>query len=169
LNDDKIFIHINNTIIMSMLINGFQPHENMLIGNFSQKTMLINFDTNDVNEDDTNAQLLLKISYQEDPSASFEIYPPDKLASIKNLATNQAMTIYNYNQPNAVERFGYINWTLSQQDPWKIWAYQDDTKIYKQTDNGAITLIETLNTYQKIPYTPVLNEQIFSNKPIQAG
>jgi hypothetical protein len=154
---------------MSLLIRSFKPHENMRIGNFSQQNMLINFQSDDGVEKST-AVLLVKVSYQEDPSASFEIYPPDKLATIKNLATNQAMTIYNYNQPNAVERFGYVNWTLSQQDPWRIWAYQDNTKIFTQTDNGAITLIQTLNTYQKInSYTPVLNEQIFSNKPIQCG
>ena len=156
---------------MSLLINSFKPHPTMLIGSLNEKTMLIDFDTDEVEEAPvvTTAVKLLEVNPEAD-TVTYSTYPPDQLTSINNLETSTALTIHQYDVPNHAIRFGYHNQASSQQDPWRIWAYHDNTKLFRQTGSGAITPWTTLAKYQKIDsYTPSIDETVFSNKAISIG
>lgn len=153
-----------------MRISAFKPHENMRIGNFNVKNMLIDFET-DVVPETTTAVQLAKVSYEEDTSASFETFPPDELATINNLETSTAMTIHNYIDPDETPRFGFYKYAACQQNTVRIWAYENDTKVYTETyPNNTLSLYTTLQRYQKIDsYTFATGETLFSNKPLSCG
>ena len=155
---------------MSMRISAFKPHENMRIGSFNVKNMVIDFET-DVVPETTTAVQLVKVSYDEDTSVSFQTFPPDELQTINNLQTSTAMTIHNYNDPDETPRFGFYKYAVCQQNPARIWAYENDTKVYKETyPNNTLTLHTTLQKYQKIDsYTFATGETLFSNKPLACG
>ena len=158
---------------MSLLISSFKPHENMRIGNFSQKNMLINFETDDTGPppETTTAVQLVKYNYHEDSTSSFQTFPPDELQTINNLQTQTPFTIHNYKSPTETPRFGLYKYTLASQNGVRIWAYENDTKVYTQTyPSNTITLFKTLQKYQKIEsYTFANGETIFSNKPLGHG
>ena len=155
---------------MSMRISAFKPHENMRIGSFSVKNMLINFDTGVV-EETTTAVQLVKVNYQEDTGASFKIFPPDEIQTINNLETSTAMTIHNYQNPNETPRFGFYKYAACQQNPVRIWAYENDTKVFTETyPNNTLSLYTTLQKYQKIEsYNFATGQTLFSNKPLSCG
>ena len=156
-----------------MRISAFKPHENMRIGNFNVKNMLIDFETDAVGPppETTTAVQLVKVSYDEDTSASFETFPPDELATINNLETSTAMTIHNYIDPDETPRFGFYKYSACQQNTARIWAYENDTKVYTETyPNNTLSLYTTLQRYQKIDsYTFATGETLFSNKPLSCG
>ena len=153
---------------MSLLINSFKPHPTMLIGSLNEKTMLIDFDTKEAPVV-TTAVKLVEVNPDAD-TITYSTYPPDELTSINNLETSTALTIHQYDVPGHAERYGFHNQASSQQDPWRIWAYHDDTKLFRQTGSGAVTPWTTLAKYQKIDgYAPSVDETVFSNKPISIG
>ena len=159
---------------MSMRVSAFKPHETMRIGNFAQKTMLIDFETDEVSAppETTTAIQLAKVSYDEDTSASFETFPPDELATINNLETSTAMTIHNFQDPNETPRFGFYKYSSATHgNSVRIWAYENDTKIYKETyPTNTLSLFYTLQKYQKIEsYSFATGETLFSNKPLSVG
>ena len=153
---------------MSLLINSFKPHPTMLIGSLNEKTMLIDFDTKEAPVV-TTAVKLVEVNPDAD-TITYSKYPPDQLTSINNLETSTALTIHKYDVPGHTERYGFHNQASSQQDPWRIWAYHDDTKLFRQTGSGDVTPWTTLAKYQKIDgYAPSVDETVFSNKPISIG
>jgi hypothetical protein len=154
-----------------MRISAFKPHENMRIGNFNVKNMLIDFET-DVVPETTTAVQLAKVSYEEDTGVSFKTFPPDELQTINNLQTSTAMTIHNYQDPDETPRFGFYKYSASTHGTAvRIWAYENDTKVYKETyPNNILTLHTTLQRYHKIEsYTFANGETLFSNKPLSVG
>jgi hypothetical protein len=157
---------------MSLLINSFKPNATMRLGSpLNEKTMLIDFDTNEVEEAPvtTTAVKLVEVNPEAD-TITYSTYPPDELTSINNLETSTALTIHQYDVPGHAERYGFHNQASSQQDPWRIWAYHDDTKLFRQTGSGAVTPWTTLAKYQKVDsYTPAIDETVFSNKAISIG
>ena len=155
---------------MSMRISAFKPHENMRIGSFSVKNMLINFDS-DVVEETTTAVQLVKVNYQEDTSASFETFPPDELQTINNLETSTAMTIHNYQNPDETPRFGFYKYAVCQQNPVRLWSYENNTKVFTETyPSNTLSLLTTLQKYQKIDsYNFATGQTLFSNKPLSCG
>jgi hypothetical protein len=158
---------------MSLLIRSFKPHENMRIGNFSQQNMLINFETEDTGPppETSSAVQLVKYNYHADTAASFQTFPPDELQTINNLQTQTPFTIHNYRNPTETPRFGVYKYTLASQNGVRIWAYENDTKVYTQTyPSNTITLFKTLQKYQKIEsYTLLNGETVFSNKALSCG
>jgi len=84
---------------MSLIKNGYQPHPTMLIGNFNEKTMLIEFESDEVEEEGPpslgDASLLIQVSYDKDDSATIGPAPAFELQSIKNLADDTPMGIRN--------------------------------------------------------------------------
>jgi hypothetical protein len=128
---------------MSLLINSFKPNATMRLGSpLNEKTMLIDFDTNEVEEAPvtTTAVKLVEVNPEAD-TITYSTYPPDELTSINNLETSTALTIHQYDVPGHAERYGFHNQASSQQDPWRIWAYHDDTKLFRQTGGyGRITM-----------------------------
>jgi hypothetical protein len=157
---------------MSLLINSFKPNATMRLGSpLNEKTMLIAFDTNGVGGAPvtTTAVKLVEVNPEAD-TITYSTYPPDELTSINNLETSTALTIHQYDVTGHAERYGYHNQASSQQDPWRIWAYHDDTKLFRQTGSGAVTAWTTLAKYQKVDsYTPAIDETVFSNKAISIG
>jgi hypothetical protein len=81
---------------MSLVKNGYEPHPTMLIGTFDEKTMLIEFDK-DVASDPASgdSKLIIKVSYDKDPTATIGPAPAYELQSIKNLVDDTAMSINN--------------------------------------------------------------------------
>lgn len=157
---------------MSMRISAFKPHENMRIGNFNEKNMLIDFETDTVATETSTAVQLVKVSYDEDTGASFKTFPPDELQTINNLQTSTAMTIHNYQDPDETPRFGFYKYSAATHGTSvRIWAYENDTKVYKETyPNNTLSLYTTLQRYQKIEgYTFATGETLFSNKPLSVG
>ena len=155
---------------MSMLINGYKKHENMLIGYHGENNMLIEFEKDVVGETSTAVQLA-KVSYEEDTGASFKTFPPDELQTINNLQTSTAMTIHNYIDPDETPRFGFYKYSTCQQNPVRIWAYENDTKVFTETyPSNTLSLYTTLQKYQKIDsYNFATGETLFSNKPLSCG
>ena len=156
---------------MSMRISGFKPHENMRIGNFNLKNMLISFESENQNVETTTAVPLVKMSYNEDTSSTFKPFPPDELQTIYNLQTATPMTIHNYQGPEETPRFGFYKYSAAHQNEVRIWAYEPDTKIYRETyPANTLTYYTTLQRYQKIDsYNVATGETIFSNKPLSCG
>jgi hypothetical protein len=158
---------------MSVLIN--YEKGNMLKdgGNMINDSgnMLISTDEEAVVPETTTAIQLVKVSYDEDTSASFETFPPDELATINNLETSTAMTIHNYRDLDETPRFGFYKYSTCQQNPVRIWAYENDTKVYTETyPNNTLSLYTTLQKYGKIEtYTFATGETLFSNKPLSCG
>lgn len=159
---------------MSVLIN--YEKGNMLKdgGNMIKDSgnMLISTDEEAVVPETTTAVQLVKVSYDEDTSASFETFPPDELATINNLETSTAMTIHNYQDPDETPRFGFYKYNLATHGASvRIWAYENDTKVYTETyPSNTLTLHTTLQRYQKIEsYTFATGETLFSNKPLSVG
>jgi hypothetical protein len=149
---------------MSLLINSFKPDPTMLIGSsLNEKTMLIAFDTDEAPVV-TTAVKLVEVNPDAD-TITYSTYPPDQLTSINNLETSTALTIHQYDVPGHAVRYGFHNQTSSQQDPWRIWSYHDDTKLFRQTGSGAVTPWSTLAKYQKIDsYAPSVDETVFANE-----
>ena len=157
---------------MSMRISGFKPHENMRIGNFNLKNMLISFESESQNVETTTAVPLVKMSYNEDTSSTFQTFPPDELQTINNLQTSTPMTIHNYQGPEETPRFGFYKYSAATHgSAVRIWAYENDTKIYRETyPANTLTYYTTLQRYQKIDsYNVATGETIFSNKPLSVG
>ncbi|MHC4377796.1 MAG: hypothetical protein ACYS26_14445, partial [Planctomycetota bacterium] len=120
----------------------------------------------------TTAVQLVKVSYDEDTSVSFQTFQPDELATINNLETSTAMTIHNYQDPDETPRFGFYKYSASTHGTSvRIWSYENDTKVYKETyPNNILTLHTTLQRYHKIEsYTFANGETLFSNKPLSVG
>jgi hypothetical protein len=119
----------------------------------------------------STAVQLVKVSYDEDTAASFKLYPPDELQTINNLATSTAMTIHNYIDLDETPRFGFYKYTACQQNPVRIWGYENETKVYKETyPANTLSLHTTLQRYQKIDsYNFATGETLFSNKPLSCG
>ena len=80
---------------MSSLITGFKKHENMRIGNFGQKTMLIDFDKEGGAIDYGDIRLVVQVSYNKDDSATIAETADKSLLTIKNLADDTQMNIHN--------------------------------------------------------------------------
>jgi len=83
---------------MSLIRNGYKPHPTMLIGTFDEKTMLIDFDTDEADDQPPSigeASLLIQVSYDKDDTATIGPAPSYELQSIKNLADDTAMDINN--------------------------------------------------------------------------
>ena len=82
---------------MSSLLNAFAQHENMRIGNFNEKNMLIAFESDQVEEvappSIGEASLLVQVSYDKDSSAEIGPAPSFQLLSIKNLVDDTPMGI----------------------------------------------------------------------------
>jgi len=120
----------------------------------------------------TTAVQLVKVSYDEDTSASFETFPPDELQTINNLQTSTAMTIHNFRDPDETPRFGFYRYSgATHGNSVRIWAYENDTKVYTETyPSNTLSLLTTLQRYQKIEsYTFANGETLFSNKPLSVG
>ena len=81
---------------MSTIMPGFKPHENMRIGNFSQKTMLLDYDKDEVSGLDLgDTRLIVQVSFDKDASAEIQETADKHLLSIKNLADDTQMDISN--------------------------------------------------------------------------
>jgi hypothetical protein len=159
---------------MSMLIN--YENGNMLkeSGNMIKDSgnMLIPTDEEAVVPETSTAVQLVKVSYDEDTSASFETFPPDELATINNLQTSTAMTIHNYKDPDETPRFGFYKYSSATHGASvRLWSYENDTKVYTETyPSNTLSLYTTLQRYQKIEsYTFAVGETLFSNKPLSVG
>ena len=156
---------------MSLLIKSFKPHPTMLIGQLNEKTTLIDFETDEVEEAPavTTAVRLVGMNTDAD-TITYSLYPPDQLTSINNLQTSTPLTIYKYDVPNHAERFGFHYQPSSQENTVRIYAFEDDTRLFRQTGTGPVSYWRTIDRYQKIDnYTPATDETYFSNKPICQG
>jgi hypothetical protein len=81
---------------MSLVKNGYEPHPTMLIGTFDEKTMLIEFDKDAASDPASgDSKLIIKVSYDKDPTATIGPAPAYELQSIKNLVDDTAMGINN--------------------------------------------------------------------------
>ena len=126
----------------------------------------------DVVPETTTAVQLVKVSYDEDTSVSFQTFPPDELQTINNLQTSTAMTIHNYQDPDETPRFGFYKYTAATHGTSvRIWSYENDTKVYTETyPSNTLSLLTTLQKYQKIEsYTFATGQTLFSNKPLSVG
>jgi hypothetical protein len=134
--------------------------------------MLIPTDEETIVPETTTAVQLVKVSYDEDTSASFETFPPDELATINNLETSTAMTIHNFRDEDETPRFGFYKYSAATHgSAVRIWAYENDTKVYTETyPSNTLSLLTTLQKYQKIEsYTFATGQTLFSNKPLSVG
>jgi hypothetical protein len=80
---------------MSSLITAFKKHENMRIGNFGQKTMLIDYDTDIAAPVFGDIQLVVQVSFDKDPTATIAATSDKSLQTIKNLADDLPMNTHN--------------------------------------------------------------------------
>src|SRR6056300_1274848 len=123
---------------MSLLIKSFKPHPTMLIGQLNEKTMLIDFDRDEEEEEApaVSTAVRLVVMNTDADAITYSLYPPAQLTSINNLETSTALTIYQYDVPNHTERFGFHFQPSSQENTVRIYAFEDDTRLFRQTGTG---------------------------------
>jgi hypothetical protein len=138
---------------MSSLITAFEKHENMRIGNFGQRNMLIDYDKEGGGGIDLgDIRLVVKVSYDQDPSATIAATSDKSLLTIKNLADDTQMNTHNSTTSglintyvktiNIIRKGLFMNYSAVSYD---MGSYNDG--IYNTEPFGATSIVVFSNAH----------------------
>jgi hypothetical protein len=137
---------------MSSLITSYRKHENMRIGNFAQKTLLIDYDKDIQPPEFGDIRLVVKVSYDQDPSATIASTSDKSLLTIKNLADDTQMNTHNSTTSNFVNTYVktinvirkglFMNYSAVSYD---MGSYNDG--IYDTQPFGATSIVVFSNAH----------------------
>jgi hypothetical protein len=137
---------------MSSLLNGYEKHENMIIGYYGEKTMLIDYDKEIPPPKFGDIRLVVKVSYDQDPSATIAATSDKSLLTIKNLADGTQMNTHNSTTSgfvntyvktiNVIRKGLFMNYSAVSYD---MGSYNDG--IYNTQPFGATSIVVFSNAH----------------------
>jgi hypothetical protein len=137
---------------MSSLLTAYEKHENMIIGYYGENTMLIDWEKDIPPSDLGDIRLVVKVSYDKDPSATIASTSDKSLLTIKNLADDTQMNTHNSTTSgfvntyvktiNVIRKGLFMNYSAVSYD---MGSYNDG--IYNTEPFGATSIVVFSNNH----------------------